>query len=247
MNLSQIPREVLDRILLHLSPPDISNDYGDVSERKSNHHPLAPYSTVSRTWQTCVEARLFAHVRLTPQRLREAPKILRPTRLETTRRIVLDIVLDRYDISAWDKPEDDQCQRRNNQAITIAIRALFNILAPLNGNPNYREIVLAAHSPSDFTHEGVIPIGLRRYISSYLELVEPKALPDISCIQTLIIRQFTRRFAPATVCKIAANMSGLRRIAGEFDDAALGDWNLRMRLREGKYLLSYIVATLPKP
>ena len=97
--MGRLPAEIIANIISYLAAEGSSHDSGDDSGDNSDSLALAPYATVSRGWQQCVEATTFAHITLTPARLASplTAQALTPDRVRRfVRSIRIDVLLPPY-------------------------------------------------------------------------------------------------------------------------------------------------------
>jgi hypothetical protein len=129
-----LPNEIIANIISHVAAQNSSSNYlgYDIGSDGPPAHPLAPYATVSRGWQQCVEARTFASVMLTPARLASplAAQALTPGRVRRfVRSVLVDVLLPPYGEEARARREDEDDRARNDAVFTEVVRGVFALLA----------------------------------------------------------------------------------------------------------------------
>ncbi|RHZ64675.1 hypothetical protein CDV55_106551 [Aspergillus turcosus] len=229
--------------------------YVDVSTDSS----LAPYATVSREWQACIEQRTFARLNLNnPQRLEEFCQIVacNKQRQKCVREIHLLIHLEPYDIKARAYFETAAEHSRNNEIFVQTIQNVLQILATWLEDHRGIELFIQAQSPSDVIrgdrqrlkaarYTPQEDLLQRRFERSYLELSEEglKSIQPVMAVTTLIIHGgvgYERLIRPSATAIIASRMPRLRNMALNLKDNEKRDRELRKRNRDGKILSPYI-------
>jgi hypothetical protein len=127
-----LPNEIIANIISHLAPKGSGIHDHNVDSSSSPAHALAPYATVSRRWQECVEARTFAQVTLTSARLASplAAQALTPDRVRRfVRSVQVDVLLPPYGEEARARREDEEDRARNDEVFTDVVRRVFRSLA----------------------------------------------------------------------------------------------------------------------
>ncbi|KAK4034681.1 hypothetical protein C8A01DRAFT_18560 [Parachaetomium inaequale] len=252
--MDRLPEEIVDNIISHLAAGSRDgiheNNWVDSDGSWIDNDPawaaLAPYATVSRRWQEPVEARTFARIILTPERLASplAAQALTPDRVRRfVRSVQVHVVLPTYDEEARGRREDDADRAANDAAFTEVVRNVFALLSSVDtATDGYRpkiRLSMAARCVSDTKdwearkweyNVGHEPNDIfeARYKSSYLDLERSiqdgtDALPELRCISEFQVRSIAgpaphyRHFAPRVVCLMASKMSCLETV----------DWDLK--------------------
>lgn len=144
-----LPFELMAMILEMLTWP------GSNSTSLSEHKALAPYSNVSRQWQSIVEPILFKRIILHQSDIPDFDKIAIGPRVVYTQHIWLRLQLPTYDCQLCQTRQSKEEIQSHNLTYTNAIWDLFEILS----SPSWTDtrgitLELSAHSPSDMIHFG---------------------------------------------------------------------------------------------
>lgn len=122
--------------MVELSEEIIANIISQLPDPQAGQDPrtcgLAQYATVSRSWQEGVEARTFAHLTLTPERLASplAAQVLTPNRVHRfVRSVEVNTTLPPYNEEARKRVEDKDDKLANNRVFTDIIRKTFTLLS----------------------------------------------------------------------------------------------------------------------
>lgn len=116
---------------------------------------LAPYSNVSRQWQSLVEPVQFKLLILDVPDILDFGKIVIGPRMAYVQHIWLRLELPTYDCQSCQTEESKDEIQSHNLTYTNAICDLFEILSsPSWHNTGGITLELSAHSPSDMTHFG---------------------------------------------------------------------------------------------
>jgi hypothetical protein len=251
--MDRLPVEILVHIISHLAA--VSHESNWVHSDGSwinidgmlGAAALALYATVSRQWQEPVEARTFAQIVLTPERLASplAAQVLTPDRIRRfVRSVQVHVMLPTYDEEARGRREDDADIAANDAAFTDIVRKVFAFLSSsvdtttmTEYRPKIRLFMEArcisdtkdwearqweydvGHEPND--------IFEARYESSYLDLErsiwdKTDTLPELCCISEFQVQAITglaiRHFAPRALCLMASKMAGLETIHWSLHD-----------------------------
>lgn len=184
--MDRLPFEVMAEIVAHLAVAD-----GPRPKPRFNYVPplplvlVASYATISRRWQAAVEARTFAELTLTPERIASpvADQALTPNRFRRLVRFVhAKVVLPQHGEAAWLRPENEEEQAANDVVFTDFCRKLFALLSSASGSPLQQARVEPATGTDhdrpwiNLSLEAVCPsdtdtlTSWRRFRGSYLDL-----------------------------------------------------------------------------
>ncbi|KAK5999059.1 hypothetical protein PT974_01447 [Cladobotryum mycophilum] len=122
----RLPPEVIALIISNLSKVDWQHEKKQKVDEWSH---LASYAAVSRQLQPYVEAHTFRYVKLTPQRLAEAPYVFTPNRLLYMREVNLEFRLPEHDPRQSRYRYDEYQRVEYNRLFTSFVRASFCFLS----------------------------------------------------------------------------------------------------------------------
>lgn len=129
--MARLPEEIIGNIVSHLTQQQ-TDGTDDVGSGGSHSRSLIKYATISRSWQSPVEAKTFAQIRLTPARVASplAAQALSPSRVHRfVRSIKVVVVLPSYSVDARTRREDDDEKLANNKAFTNFVQKVFSLLS----------------------------------------------------------------------------------------------------------------------
>ena len=122
---------------------------------------LAPFSTISRSWQAVVEEATFAHLSFTQHGLADARRIITPARQHLVSSIKFHIQLNSYDESARLQIETQEEQEQNSSIFTKAVQDAFHLIKSWEpASRRRRWLQLFVWSPSDINRYVSIPSTL---------------------------------------------------------------------------------------
>ncbi|KAK3308381.1 uncharacterized protein B0T15DRAFT_565571 [Chaetomium strumarium] len=239
--MDRLPVEITANIITYFIA-DVRGSYdSDMGSDGGPAPSLAPYASVSRVWQHCVEAVTFAHITLTLERLASplAAQALTPERLyRFVRSVHVDVLLPLYDERARHRIEDDADKAANDAVFTDVVRKVFALLSSASASgmgvqqlvvadvatTDYRpkiELSLTARCLSDTKQPEARYVTNIRYEGSYLEL-RPAAGESVEDVANRL---------PEVHCIPKFHMSGLEKVDWELCDNERRDAGLRKRLR----------------
>ncbi|KAH8911772.1 hypothetical protein BR93DRAFT_932897 [Coniochaeta sp. PMI_546] len=193
--MARLPQEICDQVAA-LS----SDDTGGVPDFKR-----AGLATISRTWQMAFERQTFKRIRLKSTELESFEQIVTGHRRHFLENLDYSIVLPTYSDGARGLFERGPDRLTNDEAFTAAIHGLFRILQTWNerddGTIQFR--IEAVYSPADESR-------FCRYQYSYVRLLRPEELPEISVISAFRTRSMPRALDPRVPIDIAVKLPNLQ-------------------------------------
>lgn len=228
---------------------------------------VALYATVSRPWNSCVEALTFGELRIdSKQRLHQATRCLSRDRLAALRSVHIYVQLPEYGKSQWFEPESDEDRDINDRVFSESVKTVFNVI---NSWPvNRLTLSIQAMSKSDLDNMENMDLKVERdertnpgsdharYESSFLHLTEN--LPSISGVSKLVLRGVNqveifyskrpwnccpRLMSGETAARIIQACLGVSSVEAALSDGESKDLELRIRERQGKLFSSDALRT----
>lgn len=225
----------------------------------SLERPLAPYATISRSFQLAIEHLTFGSLNIKSTEIDTFERLVSDQRREALFSLTFNVVLPAYDDDARDDVESLADVAANNQVFENSISQLFSILKSwevtppksVAADPRPLTLHLYAWSPTDPAYrdqhklseqqlEAALGIRLvifeKRYENSLLSF--PDALIKLPSLTRIIAfyayGQGSRRtFDAGSVVRIAASLPCLEILEMELKDW-LYDSERRQRQRKGK-------------
>lgn len=256
----RLSHDLLDQILAQLQLPKhddkiprIYNPHNILKHRKQR--PL--YATVSKTWQTYFEGRLFKSLNLTSKELEEATTILTGNRPQLVARINYRVILPSCDNDGHQRHETDEEQQKNNVVFSAAITNLFKFLKFLDveppsgslgshGSRPRNPITLSIdriYSPSDLTNRydcdtvergPGYDLSRHRFRQSFLHLRDLEMPPNIERVNSFKFSAWSRIVSPSALVLIASCFSNLEILELELNDEYTIDPALGQHMRYGR-------------
>ncbi|KAJ5951931.1 uncharacterized protein N7479_010344 [Penicillium vulpinum] len=215
----------------------------EILEQIFSYHPesLTAYACVCRQWQVAAEAFTFADLHIDSASLEDFRRIVASphsvSRYFYIRSLYFKIILPDYSVAARSQYENQDDRDGNNKVFTQAIKGLFESLSSWPNYDGYEVLLqIYAKSPSDWQSEEdwvtrrarqqrghAFPeqeLLHRRYESSYLQLMEKVALPDVKCITSLKVMgcDALRNIAPGAVSVMVIHLPRLETINAKLRD-----------------------------
>lgn len=204
--MAKLPQEICDQVAA-LS----SDDTEGVPDFKR-----AGLATISRAWQMAFERQTFKRIRLESTDLESFEKIVTDHRRHFLENLDYSIVLPTYSDGARGLFEGGPDRLTNDEAFTAAIHGLFRFLQTWNerddGTIQFR--IEAVHSPADESRvcrPGPLDVTqFCRYQYSYVRLLRPEELPEISIISAFRTQSMPRALDPRVPIDIAVKLPNLQ-------------------------------------
>ncbi|KAL9593251.1 MAG: hypothetical protein Q9219_007630 [cf. Caloplaca sp. 3 TL-2023] len=216
---------------------------------------LASYATISRGWQSAIEAQTFQHIRLTNLEIDKVSPFLIGHRRYCINEIEYAIILPEYDDEHCAKYETEEDTEQNDITFTNAISLLFNLLRswkgpqsrPEWGFKNFKISLSECYSPKDGRHRGsdqyeedkeMCGLGKRndlwehRYEHMTIELQEHPEIPALSFVSDFeISHKLTRRIEPSAAVALARKLPNIKCIRWYLSENERRAPSTRRRLR----------------
>ncbi|MCJ1286560.1 hypothetical protein MMC26_005906 [Xylographa opegraphella] len=200
---------------------------------------LPKYATISRKFQYAIEHRTFSSIELNSDELDYFTQIFVGYRRKCLATLKYWPILATYRRDVFDEYEDLNDIHLNNQHFTDAVLGLFNVLSSwemeetktieeegiIIRSRSIQLYLLEPRSPTDsgcFYRRRTDPrtsLGKHRFEHSFLQLLDPEVLPDLTRILhfSAYVYRF-RRIEPRSLVMITACMIGLKSIDWRLSD-----------------------------
>ncbi|MCJ1318274.1 hypothetical protein MMC15_003602 [Xylographa vitiligo] len=231
---ASLTKELITQIVSNLEP-----GRGMRVSLANTRTSLPLYATISKKFQYAVEYRTFNSIELDSDELGYFAKIFMGHRRFFLATLKYRPILAEYDPDEYTEDEELNDIHYNNQMFTDAILGLYQVLKSWEDEDentaveegtitNSRPIelyLLEPRSPTDsdcFLHRRSIPalsLGIHRFEHSFLQLLDPEDLPDLTRILHFSAHvSFIRRVEPRSLVTITASLIGLKTIDWRLSD-----------------------------
>jgi len=251
---NNLPVEILDEILVYAL---FGQGKMTLSRYAHSHHQapdlaknVGAYAAVNKQWQAIVEAAIFSVIRLTPDRIEEAKRVLTPERRACIKTIHLHIVLPFYGEDRYPYEETDEEHQENCRIFTEAIEGVFSLLASWKADqvrPEGVALVIDAYSEGDEAHCELgaferlmnsrrLDIFDDRYKNRWLDFTSDMThLPTLEVVGHLdnsVTVAARRNFAPTAMTLVASKMPRLKKLKLELAEEAPQNGDAAVALRK---------------
>lgn len=216
-----LPQTIVDRIVDHLRA---GNEYAS----------LAPYATVSKTWQIAVERHTFRQLYISSARLDDLDTIVYGRRQRTLQVITLHIALASYHRNQRSDAESREDGSATTRIFTSFMQDFFGTLSKWNvenGPPEGIHVEILIESPSDESSSSsrrVSPATTRRARASPVRIdLHRDALPAALVASALTCTG--RHIELTSVLLLLEKMPNLRLLDTELEHDTNGSRDLEQR------------------
>jgi hypothetical protein len=206
---------VLNRIVLYLERYTIQQGVAIIQQQSPEPSELPPYATISKQWKEAIDLVTLHQLRIRSDELNQFRAIVTHHRRKHLCRLSYEILLTEYSEEKFRQVESKEEQESNNEAFAQGIKDLVYILRQWEEAGVFSELRLGLNqqSPTDqYEFE-------RRCENSFLALSGADSITPVSRIRYLNIQgNCMRRTSPSVLPGLAAFLSNLKHLYGEFCD-----------------------------